>query len=51
MQGNKEFIPKLFYNVSLEGMVPKDNFYRRLNHVLDLHFLYDKTAKYYGKEG
>ncbi|MGI9527241.1 MAG: hypothetical protein ACR2MS_09045 [Weeksellaceae bacterium] len=50
MQGNKEFTPKLFYDVSLEALVPKDNFYRRLNQALDLHFLYDKTAKYYRNE-
>jgi transposase len=35
----------------LEGLVPQDNFYRRLNEALDLHFLYQATAKYYGTEG
>ncbi len=35
----------------LDDLVPHDNFYRRLNQVLDLHFLYQATAKYYGTEG
>lgn len=31
--------------------MPKENFYRRLNSALDLHFLYKGTEKYYGREG
>jgi len=48
MQGSKEIIPKMLYQVHLDELVPQDNFYRRLNQVLDLHFLYRTTAKYYG---
>ena len=51
MQGNKQFSPKLFYQTSLEELVPENNFYRRLNNVLDLHFLYSATEQYYGREG
>lgn len=51
MQGRKNITEKLFYQVSLNDLVPEDNFYRRLNEVLDLHFLYKTTAKYYGIEG
>lgn len=51
MQGKKKFTPKLFYQVSLEDLVPEDNFYRKLQTVLDLRFLYKKTEKYYGSEG
>ncbi len=40
MQGRKEFIPQLFYELSLDRLVPSDNFYRQVNQVLDLHFLY-----------
>ena len=40
MQGRKEFIPQLFYELSLDQLVPSDNFYRQVNQVLDLHFLY-----------
>lgn len=38
MQGRKEFTPQLFYELSLDGLVPVDNFYRRVNQELDLHF-------------
>ena len=51
MQGRKEFTPKLFYHLSLENLVPADDFYRKLNQHIDLHFLYRPTAKYYGTEG
>src|SRR5690606_29463797 len=51
MQGRKDFTPQLFYELSLDGLVPKDNFYRQVNQELDLHFLYKSTSKYYGSEG
>ncbi len=51
MQGRKEFIPQLFYELSLYRLVPSDNFYRQVNQVLDLHFLYISTQKYYGTQG
>ena len=35
----------------MEDLVPEDNFYRKLQTVLDLQFLYKKTEKYYGSEG
>ncbi|CAM3459818.1 transposase [Empedobacter stercoris] len=51
MQGRKEFTPQLFYELSLERLVPPDNFYHRVNQALDLHFLYKSTQKYYGIQG
>lgn len=51
MQGRKDFTPQLFYELSLDRLVPSDNFYRRVNQALDLHFLYRSTQKYYGTEG
>ena len=51
MQGRKHLSPQLFYNTSLEQLVPPDNFYRLINKDLDLHFLYKATKDYYGKEG
>lgn len=51
MQGRQEIQPKLFYQVSLDRLVPTDNFYRKLSNTLDLHFLYKATADYYGSEG
>ncbi len=51
MQGKKRYQPKLFNNFNLAERVPEDNFYRRLKSVLDLHFLYKETEKYYGTCG
>src|SRR5690606_32811526 len=51
MQGRKHITPQLFYNTGLEQLVPADNFYRRLNATIDLHFIYKATLKYYGNEG
>ena len=51
MQGKKEFRPQLFYNLSLDCLVPSDNYYRLIQRELSFNFLYQATAKYYGKEG
>jgi len=51
MQGKKTYIPKLMYQVHLNSLVPKDNFYRKLDEELDMSFLYKDTARYYGTEG
>src|SRR5574338_189960 len=51
MQGKKDIQPKMMYQVHLDDLVPADNFYRRLDETVDLHFLYKATEKYYGQEG
>lgn len=51
MQGRKDIQPKMLYQVSIYDLVPEDNFYRQLEKVLDLHFLYSATKDYYGREG
>jgi len=51
MLGHKKKEQKLFYNISLDTLVPEDNFYRRLSGVLDLSFLYKRCKKYYGSTG
>lgn len=51
MQGRKHYSPQLFYQTSLEALVPEDNFYRILQNELDFHFLYKATAPFYGREG
>ena len=51
MQGKKSLSPQLFYQVSLDQLVPEDNFYRQLGKALDLGYLYKATAAYYGREG
>ncbi len=51
MQGKKQIQPKLLYTITLEQLVPQDNFYRKLLQAIDLSFLYKATEPYYGKEG
>jgi transposase len=51
MQGRKDYIPKMIYQLHLDELVPRDNFYRQLDTALDLHFLYKATESYYGDEG
>jgi len=51
MQGQKEIIPKMLYQVHLGDLVPQDNFYRILGKSLNLTYLYKATRHYYGSEG
>ncbi len=51
MQGRKFLSPKMFYQVNLDSLVKPDNFYRKLNEVLDLQSIYAETSPYYGTEG
>jgi transposase len=51
MQGKKTYTPKMMYHIHLDRLVPEDNFYRKLDQVLDMNFLYKETAPYYGSEG
>jgi transposase len=51
MQGNKFISPKLMYQVSLNDLVAKDNFYRKVDQYINFQFLYSATASYYGSEG
>ena len=43
MQGKKELIPKLLYQVHIGELVPQDNFYRILDKSLNLSYLYKAT--------
>jgi transposase len=51
MQGKKQLQSKIFTTFSLEAAVPDDDFYKRLDKILDLNFLIPATKKYYGSEG
>jgi transposase len=51
MQGKKQLQPKMLYTITLEQLVPQDNFYRRLKKETELSWLYKATEKYYGQEG
>ena len=51
MQGVKELVPKMIYQVHIDKLVPQNNFYRLLDKELNLRFLYKATKQYYGTEG
>jgi transposase len=51
MQGQKRFSPKLFYDISLEGLVPEDHVVRRFDSLLSLDFLYEETKAFYSHTG
>ncbi len=51
MQGRKQFQTKLYHSVNLDTLVPQDNYYRKLNSVLDLEWVRKQTKCYYGSEG
>lgn len=51
MMGKKKCQAKLMYNITLEDLVPGDNFYRRLEKLLDLRFIYQECKSIYGKTG
>ena len=51
MQGKKQYHEKPLRCFRLSEQVPKNNFYRRLNDLLDLKWLYKATESYYGTEG
>ncbi|MCL4547772.1 MAG: transposase, partial [Bacteroidetes bacterium] len=51
MMGKKELAPKLLYSVTIEDLVPVDNFYRQLSEFLDMRFAYQECKRIYGKTG
>lgn len=51
MQGIHTHQPKLFVSVTLDDLVPEDNFYHRLDVTLDLSILSSETRGYYEQEG
>lgn len=51
MQGKKTYQEKLFTSFQLSDRVPEQNFYRQLKTILDLNYLYDLTAPFYGNSG
>ena len=51
MQGCKQFEPRLFYQISLEDLVPKEHLVRRLADVLDFSWVRSITASLYSHTG
>jgi len=51
MIGKKDLEAKIFYNFSLDKIVPEDDYYRRFDRLLDLSFLYKDCKGLYGSTG
>jgi transposase len=51
MQGCKHFEPRLFYEISLDQLVPKEHLVRRLAELLDFSWVRQATALYYSHTG
>lgn len=51
MRGKKELQPKIFYQFSLEQIVPKNHLLRRLDSILNFDFVYKHTEGLYGYNG
>ena len=51
MLGKKNFEPKFLYNISLQDLVPANDFYRLLEKILDLNFIYKACEPLYGSTG
>lgn len=51
MQGCKQFEPRLFYQISLEDLVPKEHLVRRLAEVLDFSWVRSATESLYSHTG
>jgi transposase len=51
MLGKKQYEAKMMYSVTLEDLVPEDNFYRVIDGLLDLRFLYKECKEVYGETG
>lgn len=51
MQGCKQFEPRLFYQISLNDLVPKNHLVRRLAEVLDFSWIRSATVERYSDTG
>jgi transposase len=51
MQGCKQFEPRLFYQISLNELVPENHLVRRLAEVLDFSWIRSSTATRYSDTG
>jgi transposase len=51
MMGRRRFAPKLYYQLSLDRLVPADHLLRRIAHVVDFSFVYPLARSYYSHTG
>ena len=51
MLGKHNFAPKLYYQLSLDGLVPQDHLLRRIASAIDFSFVYPMARPYYSHTG
>ena len=51
MQGKKEFKQRIYYNVSLDSLVPDDHLLKRLEKLVSFDFVRDITRSHYSHTG
>jgi transposase len=51
MMGQRRFAPKLYYQLSLDRLVPQNHLLRRIAEVIDFSFVYPLARPYYSHTG
>ncbi len=51
MLGRHNFVPKLYYQLNLDGLVSKDYLLCRIASAIDLSFVYSMARPYYNHTG
>ena len=51
MQGKKEFRQRIYYNINLDSLIPKNHLLRRLDKLVSFDFVRDITRDYYSHTG
>jgi transposase len=51
MMGHRRFAPKLYYQLSLDRLVPQNHLLRRIAEVMDFSFVYPLAKPYYSHTG
>jgi len=51
LQGKKEFKQRIYYNIDLDSLIPKDHFLKRLESLVSFDFVRDITKDYYSYTG
>ena len=51
MMGKHRFAPKLYYQLSLDNLVPPDHLLRQISEAVDFSFVYSLARPYYSHTG
>ncbi len=51
MMGKHQFAPKLYYELSLDRLVPQDHLLRQIAAAIDFAFVYSIAQPYYSHTG